>query len=252
MPELIGLPASPHQRLVCRVADGRELGPPLERISGYADEICERSGSAYMVGKVSSVQKPKELYVISGIRTFKSMVAMACALKGALTCDLSSLNSYEIPRVTVISLKLDLAGVLREHLAGYLASSRLLSAVRLGEPTADTVTVLHPSGRPVEIKVVAASKAGAAVISRWSAGVVIDEGPRFAGQTDGKVNFEDLKTASLGRLLPGAQFVVPGSPWAAYGPVYETVKEHWRRPTAERAVLRCSAPALNQIGRAHV
>jgi hypothetical protein len=65
------------------------------------------------------------------------------------------------------------------------------------------------------------------------------------GEEDGVVNFDDARRAVLGRLLPGAQLVAIGSPWAPRGPIYETVQEHWRRPSARLVVVRAPAPAMN-------
>ena len=56
------------------------------------------------------------------------------------------------------------------HIVGRMMASPLLSKLILETPTADTLMVKHPSGRPVEIKVVAASKAGSSLVARWSAG----------------------------------------------------------------------------------
>lgn len=242
-PQLGGLPASDHQRLLCRVAQGVVVAD-VAPITGYDHEVCQRSGSVYMLGRTGRMERPLILYMLSGIRTGKSLITASLALRAALTCDLSSLRSGEVARVSVLSLRRDLAAVVREHLDGLMGRSALLGAV-MSTADADVINVVHPSGRTVEIVVVAGARAGAAVVARWSAGVVVDEAPRYAGADEGVVNLEDLLAAARGRLLPGAQVVLLGSPWAARGPVYDAVQEHWHRPSAEVAVVRCSAPAMN-------
>jgi len=241
--KFLGLDATLHQRMVCGVAEGGPV-PALEPITGYPEEVCARSGTGYVVGDVDAVERARELYVVCGIRTFKSLMAACLAIRAAVTCDLSGLQPYEMARVSVLSLKMDLAMQLRRHVAGIIESSPVLQQIAEGDVT-DGVRLVHPSGRRVEIRVVAGAATGSSVVSTWSAGVIVDEAPRYAGSEDAKVNFDDLRAASLGRLVPGAQFVAIGSPWAAYGPVYDTVQEHWRRPSRDVCVVRCCAPALH-------
>jgi hypothetical protein len=41
------------------------------------------------------------------------------------------------------------------------------------------------------------------------------------------VNLDHQRSSVLGRLLPNAQALYIGSPWAPFGPVYDAVTEHW-------------------------
>jgi hypothetical protein len=142
-------------------------------------------------------------------------------------------------------LTVDLGRVVFDHLVGTVTSKAALRALMVGEPTGDTVQLRHPSGRVVEIKVVAGARAGASLVARWSAGCIFDEAPRMLGEEDGVVNFDDARRAVLGRLLPGAQLVAIGSPWAPRGPIYEAVQERWGKPSAQIVVVRAPAPAMN-------
>jgi hypothetical protein len=65
------------------------------------------------------------------------------------------------------------------------------------------------------------------------------------GEADGVVNFDDARRAVLGRLLPGAQIVAIGSPWAPIGPIYRVVASHWGRPSPDVLVMRASGPDMN-------
>ncbi len=232
------LTASPLQRAICRIADGLPLG-----------ELAEHPDVMAAIGDVASVpaSRPLELLILSGIRTGKSLLAAALAVRAALTCDLSRLRAGEPVRVSVVSLTTDLARVVFEHLVGTLTSKQALRALLVGEPTADTVNLRHPSGHVIEVKVVAGARAGASLVARWSAGVIFDEAPRMNGEEDGVVNFDDARRAALGRLLPGAQLVSIGSPWAPRGPVYEMVQERWRKPSAELVIIRAPAPLMNPV-----
>lgn len=67
----------------------------------------------------------------------------------------------------------------------------------------------------------------------------------MTGRSDAVVNLEDARTAVIGRLLPGAQALYIGSPWAPYGPVYDMVESSFGTPTENMVVLRGTGPMLN-------
>jgi hypothetical protein len=145
------------------------------------------------------------------------------------------------------SLSLDLGRVVFGHIVGNVTAKPALRGLLIGEPTTDTVILKHPSGRRVEIRVVAGARAGSSLVARWSAGAIFDEAPRMLGEEDGVVNFDDARRAVLGRLLPGAQLVAVGSPWAPRGPVYEAVQEYGGKPSDRLVIVRAPAPAMNPV-----
>lgn len=228
--------ATPLQRAICRIAQGAPLG-----------ELSTNPDIIECVGEVAHLRRPGELVIISGIRGGKSLIASAMAVWASQTCDMRRLGPGEIPRVSVVSITKDLANVVFRHLVGNIVAQKRLSVLLLDNPTSDAVLLRHPSGRPVEIKVVAGSKAGASLVARWSAGCIFDEAPRMAGQEDGVVNLEDAKSAILGRLLPGAQLVEIGSPWAPLGPIYELVQARWKNPTDQTVVIKAPATLMNPV-----
>ena len=183
--------------------------------------------------------------MLSGIRAGKSLLAAAIAVHATQTCDLSKLGSGEVPRFSVVSLTRDLAHVTFRHIVGNLLAQPRLRGLLMGEPTADTVVLRHPSGRPVEIRVVAGARAGASLVARWSAGCIFDEAPRMMGASEAVVNISDARTAVIGRLLPGAQIISIGSPWAPYGPIYEVVTDRWKRPGEDVVVVKAPGPRMN-------
>jgi hypothetical protein len=113
------------------------------------------------------------------------------------------------------------------------------------EPTADALILRHPSGVGIEIRVVAGSRAAGSVGSRWSAGIIFDEAPKMLGSEDGVVNIDDSIKEMRGRMLPGAQIQMIGSPWAPFGPVFDLVEAHFGHPTRERVVVRAPAWRMN-------
>lgn len=228
--------ATPLQRAICRIADGRPLGD-------LADDALGALGVDSPPR--SPTRPPRELYLLSGIRAGKSLLAAALAIRASQTCDLSTLGPGETARVSVVSLTRDLGRVVYEHLVGGILHSPTLRRLAMGEPTGEGMILRHPSGRGVEVRVVAGARAGASLVARWSAGVIFDEAPRMLGEADGVVNFDDARRAVLGRLLPGAQLVAVGSPWAPIGPIYQTAVEHWGKPTEDVVVLRATGPQMN-------
>lgn len=238
-PELFGLTtATPVQRAICRVADGVPLGglalhPDVATAFGTVEGLPERA--------------PTELYILAGIRSAKSLFGAALATKDALTADLSGLRPGEVPRVSVLSLDKDKARVLYgQHLVGTFLARPALRSLIVGDPTSDTLTIRRPDdGRLVEIMVVAGARSGGALVARWSAGCIFDEAARMVGQEDGVVNFDDARTALLGRLLPGAQLAALSSPWAPRGPMFDAVQEYWGKPSPHLVVVRAPGPVMN-------
>jgi hypothetical protein len=234
-PSYFGLTsATPLQRAICQVADaGRVLTP--------TDEILHAFGGALPAAR------PRELTMLSGTRTGKSLLIAALAVRATQACDLSGLARGEVPRYPIISLRKDLADVVFEHVRGTILAQEALRTLLLEEPTADTVVLRHPSGRPVEIKVVAGARAGVTLVARWLVGVAFDEFPRMVGDTDGVVNYDDMRSAVLSRLLPGAQVSNIGSPWAPFGPAYDQVQSGFGRPSADRVVVWAQADLMNPV-----
>lgn len=228
--------ASSLQRAVCRAIDGVPLGA-LGSMS-----VVKRA-----FGGTIPTEKPREAALLSGIRSAKSLIAACLGFHMAVSCDVSKLRSGEVPRVSVVSLRKDLADVVMGHLVGSLQASKLLSPFIIGDPDSESVMIRHPSGVPVEIKVVAGSRAGASLVARWSAGCIFDEFPRMVGADEAVVNWDDSRGAVVHRLLFGAQMFHIGSPWAPYGPAFELVTKHHGKPTKDIVVIRATAQDMNPI-----
>ena len=229
--------ASPVQRAIMRMADGNPLGelwkhPAVKRAFGSEDEPRAEG-------------KPKEMAVLSAIRCGKSLMAACMAVHWTQVCNVEKLGPGEIPRVSIISINKDLAEVIFGHIVGRVMASPALKGLVMGEPTTDTIVLRHPTGRPVEIKVVAGSRSGSTLVARWSAGAVFDEFPRMLGEGDAVVNWDDMRKAVLFRILPGSQVVSIGSPWAPFGPAYNVVKEHFGRPNRQMIVIKSPGWDMN-------
>lgn len=231
--------ASPLQRAICRILDGLPLG------SLALDEGVQRALGGAGALRLLPLTLPKELVLLAGIRSGKSLLVAAVGVRAALTCDVSRLGPGEVPRVSIVATKMDAAQPTWDHACGRVLASPDLRALLIDEPKTGSFMLRHPSGRPVEIRVVAGSRAANSLVARWSAGVIFDEAPRMLGQEDGVVNLDDARHAVAGRLLPGAQVMMSGSSWAPFGPVYELVLAHHGRPSPDIVVIRARGPDMN-------
>lgn len=262
-----GLPFSAHEAnaaSVRRSLGGRRWRNP-SMIKSQLKQRANRK-TKRPLGPVAAARIIPEIMIVAGIRGAKSMFGAALAVWASQIARLPPeiIKDGEIPRFIIFSLSLDNARVVIGHLAGALAKPKLRpllldkAAIRLlpdhwklalEESTDDTVVgrfvLRHPSGRPMEIRVVAGKRAGASGLSRWLFGVCADEATRMSGATDAVVNYDHMRDAIQGRLLPGAQFLTIGSPWQSDGPVYEAFQQDFGRNNPDRIILVAAGPDMN-------
>ena len=244
--------ATPLQRAVCRIADRQPLGELADDVT-----VQRALGGARNVPTTTL----RELMFVAAVRGAKSLIAAAIAIRAARTCDLSILAPGEIPRFGVISISKDNAKVIHGHILGALKRPAI-AQWRVDEKTTNewrevidatgldmvgSEFLWHPSGRPIEITVLAGKRAGASVVSRWLVGLVLDEAPRMVGSSEGVVNYDDTRRSALARLLPGSLLYSIGSPWAPFGPVYDIVQREHGNPTKTRVVVRGRGDDLNPL-----
>jgi hypothetical protein len=229
--------ATPVQRAICRVADGLPLG----------ELVLDEDVRTAFGGNLEALptHAPSELVVLGPIRGGKSLIAAAAGVRASQVCDVSKLGPGEVARVSIVSVSLDLSKVVFSHLAGNILAKPLLRALLVEDPTADSLLLRHPSGKAVEVKCVAGARAGSNLVARWCGTVIFDEAPRMTGAGDGVVNLDHARTAVVGRLLPGAQIISIGSPWAPSGPIYDLFQEHWSHPSERIVVVKATGPSMN-------
>lgn len=246
---------TPLQRAVCRLIEGRDLGD-LKEHPHVIDAFGGKDALEKFPGGFIS-----EIDILAAVRTAKSLIAAATAIWATQHCDLSMLReSGEIARFSILSLELDNAKVVLLHLLGALNKPALKYLKvdtknkssewkeLIDEANAGVVGsefIWHPSGRPIEVRVVAGKRAGGSLVSRWSAGAVLDEAPRMVGSTEGVINYDDARRALLGRLLPGAQLLSIGSPWQPWGPIYQRYCKYFGAPTQNTLVIKAGGREMN-------
>lgn len=228
--------AQPCQRALCRVLEGRDLGDleldpdVIEMFGGVCPELYGKA--------------PHMMVLLCAIRTGKSLLSMAHAVYISQKIDLTGLRPGDGVRISILSTGVDTAKATFRHLVGAIESSPWMASLKLRE-TADTIELLHPSGREVEIKVVALSRAGSTLVGRFSAGVVIDEAPRLSSDPDNVETIDEALRAIHGRMLPGATVLLPGSPHVPTGAVYELFEKYFGAPTRECVVAKARGAQLN-------
>lgn len=227
--------ATPLQRQICRLLDGSPaLDPDEPTIREAVGDVRELVGI-----------RPREVTMVASVRSAKTMIAAAHAIRSTQNANLDGMGPGEIGRYPIMSLDLDLADVAHQHIAGTIQASPVLRHLLVGPPSADTVQLWHPSGRVCEIVTVAGKRAGASLIARWVIGAFLDEAPRMAAEGDAVVNFDESRRVLLARLRPGATFVAGGSPWAPFGPIFDQVQSQWRKPTRDLVVIRAPGWRMN-------
>ncbi len=219
-----------------------ESGEPLEELAELP-EVIECIGGAQALGMLPTCA-PATSVLMAAVRSAKSQKAAAKAYRATQICDLGKLKDGEIARYSILSIDKDKANAVHEHLVGKILASAALSSILISEPRGESVFLMHPSGRAVEIKVMAGKRAGGALVSRWSIGATFDEAPRMNGG-DAAINLPDALTALKARLLPGAQVDLVGSPWAPRGPIYDMYVDRYGRPDEDLLFMIAKGPDMH-------
>jgi hypothetical protein len=189
---------------------------------------------------------PREVLAVLAIRVAKSMWAAAKPISASQTVDASQCSAGDIVKFHVVSLTLASTRAVMSHLLAAVQKPALRPLV-IGEPSMTGITLRHPSGRPIEVTPTPLDRAGGSAASTWSAGAIFDEAPRMIGAADGVKNYDHAVDTLRGRMLPGAQILSIGSPWAPSGPIYARVEECFGKPSRDCLVIRATGPACNPI-----
>lgn len=231
--------ATPLQRAIARAMDGRPIGdlwdhPTVPPAFGHA--------------KPPEGVTPAKIVIVSAIWTGKTLFAAAKAIRSSQVVDCTGLLPSDEVRIPVLATGKDQAGQGYKHIVGNLLMRPELGRIvnKDIDPTAESIYVKHPTGRPIEITISAMARAGMTLISRRLPCVIFDEATRVQGLDDGAVkNLEEQIDAVEGRILPGGCILIIGSPHAPLGPVYHMVSKYFGRPTQDCLVIRARGPDMN-------
>jgi hypothetical protein len=239
--------ASACQRAICRVLQGK----PLDDLAMSDSRVTEMFGGTIPV----LGGPPNVALIISGIRTAKSTIIADTAIAITQNIHLPEwIRPSDEIRIPIVSTDVDTARATFTHVVETIMSSPRLRALlacddngKPIEPKADSVLLRHPSGRHIEIKVVALSRAGSTLTARWFAGAIFDEAPRMGGEVDYVRSFDEAFRACRGRVLPGGTIMLSGSPHARIGPIYELFRKHFGKPDQQFVVAKAKGPWLNPV-----
>jgi hypothetical protein len=225
------------QRAIMRVLDGKPVGDTL-----WSDLLVQET-----FGGVRPEIRDEAL-ILSGVRGLKTVMAVCAAICMTQRVTFpTDLVAGEVPRVNFVSERKDLADTALDYLKGFVRTVPALKAILVEDPNAndDFVRLRHPTGATVELKVVAAARAGATLVSRWCAGMLFDEAPRMASDEDSVRGIEEMLRAVRSRMLPGAMIMYVGSPVGRIGPIYKMFTDNWQKPGAPIVVAKAKGPWLN-------
>jgi hypothetical protein len=231
--------ASPLQRAICRASDGEPLG-----------KLWEVEAVRTAFGNVRPPEVPPEnMIILSAIRCAKSMIAAGKAIQISQNVDLDVdfISAGDELRIPIVSVDKDKARAVFSHMLGHIQAKPLLRRLLVKEPTADSFWLRHPSGRPIEVCTTPLANQGTTLVARWLPAVIFDEAPLMASVSDAKKNLDDALSAITGRVLPGGQVLMIGSPWAPFGPIYDLVQAHFGKPTEEYVVVRAPGWVMNPV-----
>jgi hypothetical protein len=239
--------ASYCQLALCRMLQGK----PVNDLAEADPRVLDMFG-----GALPTLQGPPNVaLIISGIRTAKSTLIADTAIAITQTIELPDwIRPSDEIRIPIVSTDVDTARATFTHVVETIMSSpRLIGLLAQDEkgnpiePKADSVLLRHPSGRSIEIKVVALSRAGSTLTARWFAGAIFDEAPRMGGEVDFVRSFDEAFRACRGRVLPGGVIMLAGSPHARIGPIYDLFRKHFGKPSQGFVVAKAKGPWLNPI-----
>lgn len=230
--------ASKLQRAIFRVSSRQPIGKLWD------DPVVQRAfgGTQPPVGVL-----PLIFVLTAAIWSGKSQWAAGRVFWASQTVDLSNIGPGDDIRIPLVSTEKDTAGAVFKHLAETVQAKPMLRSKLLGRVYDDSLTLQHPSGKPIEVKVTALSRYASTLTGRRLAEMVFDEGPRLVGEHDGVRNLTESIRAVRGRMLPGGMITIPGSPWAPFGPVYDLVQEHFGKPSSDVCVVRGCGPDMNPV-----
>lgn len=177
----------------------------------------------------------KTVTLVCGRRGGKSYVLEALRLVHAMyTIDCSSAAPGQIPIALVIAPNDELRQEVVNYAVGAIRSHEGLRATLLGKAATSDAQVSkfdirRPSGQVVGFRSGVATEGGYGGRGKSLVGVSLDEAAFFKDENYAVSDVQLLKAAIPG-LLPGAQAIVPSTPWAQAGLLWDLYSTNWGHP----------------------
>lgn len=159
----------------------------------------------------------------------KTLLVAAYGIYRALTADLSACGPGDVAAVAIVSPR----GKTSQIAVGYGREFASRPGIEdlVDSSRAEGFTLRRPDGRLVEFSVISKSRGGSALRGLSLVTVVIDESEFVpAGGRDAVVNDDDLISAAMPRMLPGALMLLVSTPWPAPSATSRAFEENYGHP----------------------
>jgi hypothetical protein len=182
-------------------------------------------------GKIKHI--PDELrtvvVTVAGARSGKTYHSSLRLLHLGLTLPLDGIVRGQVAYGAIVAPDKKTAREALNYIRGAVEMLPGLSKFVTSEGT-DHLEITRQDGKIIRFEVFAASAGGKTMRGRWYFGVLMDEAAFFYGEDGYSVTDEDIFNAVVSRILPGGQLLVPSTPWAKLGLLYDQYTENWGHP----------------------
>ncbi len=171
--------------------------------------------------------------LVVGARGGKSYALVSLRLIwGVFVRDLSMLAPGEVAISLVVAPTLKHAKQDINYIRGALESKPELAALLCDDGQDKlAVAIKLPGGKRVTFEAFAAGSKGSGVRGRSLTDAVLDECAFFMDQGDGyAVNDVDTYQAAIARVIPGGQVILPSTPWAEAGLLWDMYEANYGKP----------------------
>lgn len=230
----IGVELRPGQRVVALVAYG---GVDPQDLPDDERELARQ-----LFGDIDEIPDGvrEVINIAAGARAGKSYVLAALRLLHlALLVNLAVLAPGETAVGLIVAPTLKLARQTLGYVRGALGHPNLQRFVK--SEAAESIQIQRDDEHVVSVECLAAGAKGAAVRGRSLVGAVLEEAAMFRDAETGVVNDAEIYRAVAPRVIAGGQVIIPSTPWAEIGLLWDLHKQNWGHPITALAI---HAPTL--------
>lgn len=233
--DLLGVPLSHVQRVLCRIAfdrvEPRDLEPGDYEIAQRMLKPPEQKEPVETIDRVAR----SVLTLVKGRRMGSTYLSAIYASHQALKADLSTLAPGELARVIFGAPELDQATQALTYAVGAYESHPELEGLVV-EKSGGRLVIERPNdGRKVEFVTRAASRGGKTFRGRSVICACLTEVAFFL-TSDFVVNDDDCFRALTPSILPGGMVILESTPYAEAGLLFNEFERNWGHPSTSVAM----------------
>jgi hypothetical protein len=228
----LGMVLTPGQAALCRVA--------FDGVQPSTLKGDERAAAEHIFGGLVTVPEAarRTICLVKGRGIGGSRLCSYRLLHLALTVPLT-LAPGEVAAAIIQAPTLRTAKQTLRFVLGIVDKSPGLFEVL--ERNTEAITIRRPDGYPVSIEARPAAVGGLGVRGVTIVGAILEETAHFRDPDTGVVNDGDCYAAVTPRLVKGGQILLPSSPWAESGLLWQLFQANHGRPDK---ALACHCPTL--------